>query len=144
MVNEGIASLKELDNISKENFFSQLYDVSVFIPSKVTGSAINIQDSLKTFLNDTYNYLTKNEIINAYLWLQKAIYRLTYTYRLNDAQWNQLAAMLTVDPTLPLAAVANKLYEQLNHFYTNPLDQVVLPAPDKKAEKKGLFSDWFS
>ncbi|MGC4104250.1 type III secretion system chaperone family protein [Ferruginibacter sp.] len=144
LANDGIAFLNTLDNLPQENFVSQLYDISTFIPAKITGSAANVQTALKQYLTDAYNHLTKNEIISAYLWLQKAAFRMLYNYRFNETQWKHIESILTGLNNLPLTDATNKLYDALNEFYTNPRDQVTAPAPDKKEEKKGLFAGWFS
>lgn len=130
--------------MQQADFFAQLYDISIFVPVKITGSAANVQASLKQPLNDAYDSLGKKEIITAYLCLQKAVYRLLYNYRFNEAQWQHLESILTANQGIPLADACNKLYEALNEFYSNPRDLFVAPAPDKTAEKKSLFSGWFS
>ncbi|MEO6723630.1 MAG: hypothetical protein ABIN67_24900 [Ferruginibacter sp.] len=144
LVNDGITCLHALDNIPQSAFFTQLYDISIFIPAKVTGSAASVQASLKPYLSDAAAYLPKNEIISAYLSLQKGIYRLLYNYRFNEAQWQQLEFILSGSTGLSLADATKKLYDQLNEFYNNPRDLFIAPAPDKKEKKKSLFADWFN
>ncbi|HRH50806.1 MAG TPA: hypothetical protein PLP23_18785 [Panacibacter sp.] len=144
LVNDGISYLQSLDNLPQSAFFTQLYDVSVFVPAKVTGAATSIQNSLKQSLTDAYNYITKKEVISAYLCLQKAAFRLLYNYRFNEVQWQYLESILSGSNGLSTADATNKLYDQLNDFYSNPRDLYVAPAPDKKEEKKGLFSNWFN
>ncbi|MEO8769451.1 MAG: hypothetical protein ABI402_05185 [Ferruginibacter sp.] len=144
LANDGIAFLNSLDNLPQSAFFSQLYDISIFIPAKITGSAANIQAALKQPLTDAYTSLGKNEIITAYLYLQKAVFRLLYNYRFNEAQWQQLESILPGNELLSLPDASNKLYNALNEFYSNPRDQFAVTAPDKKEEKKSLFSGWFS
>ena len=144
LANDGIAFLSSLDNLPQSAFFSQLYDVSTFVPAKLTASAANIQAALKQPLTDAYACLGKNEIINAYLYLQKATFRLLYNYRFNETQWEHLESILSGNELLSLADAGNRLYNALNEFYSNPRDQFAVPAPDKKEEKKSLFSGWFS
>jgi hypothetical protein len=144
VVSEGLAYLDSLNNLPQSAFETQLYDVGTFVPVKVTGNALNVQNSLKPYLETGYECIKKNEMTSAYLCLQKAIYRLFYNYRFNEMQWKHLENILLNINTLSVADAANALYRDLNTFYNDPLDRIPAPVEAPVKEKTGLFAGWFS
>ncbi len=144
LVEDGAFFLNSLDKLPQSAFLSQLYDVSVFIPFKVSATATNVQDALKPFLTDADAYLTKKDIINGYLCLQKAVFRLFYFYRFNQVQWEHLEGVLACVNAMTITDAATKLYEALSEFYNNPRDLAVVPAKTVSEEKKPSFSNWFA
>lgn len=144
LINDGMHCLEALDKLPQSAFFTQLYDISTFVPARITGSATNIQTALKPFLTDSLASINKTEYISAYLCLQKGIFKMLYNYRFNEIQWKHLEAILAANHRIPMKEATNQLYDQLFEFYNNPRDIVVAPAPDKKEEKKSLFAGWFS
>ncbi len=145
LVYDGTNYINSLDNLPQSAFFTQLYEVSTFIPSKLTGSAANVQTALKPFLTEAYGFINKTDTISAYLCLQKAIFRLLYNHRFNALQWQHLETVLAGNHRMPVKDATSKLYDQLYEFYNNPRDQYIAPAvPEKKEEKQKLFAGWFS
>jgi hypothetical protein len=144
VLQDGLAYLDSLEKITQSAFYTQLYDVATFVPVKVSAGALNVQNSLKTFLDNSYDYIKRSEMTTAYLCLQKGIFRLFYNYRLNELQWNHLQVILSGLNNLSIADAANALYRDLNAFYNDPMDRVPAPVQAPVKEKTGLFAGWFS